>query len=308
VERKLADPPVKSSPDNDIVDNPSKESKGDSKRKPKGRVKKVNEYNKSPKRIVAQIPVAKIPYIPYRVSFEGIIRSTKDLLYNTPVVNVQSMKNNQSYIDSKRVGAAFFNKYYNRLSISTIVSTKKINGKTFRTKKNPDITATKIQNKKLFEFFSGFGAKKYFNSSDITKDENKINIPDIESMPYFYFRSFIKKFDKNDIILRKLFEISSLCFASIYKVANDAKPNKPKTTNDVLVLEDIDVSTDTDKSKPITTIQSLLVNTGIYRKLKTISKSVQAAFPNLGFHNNLVRLALGQFLRHPLNPLPMMKW
>ena len=37
-------------------------------------------------------------------------------------------------------------------------------------------------------------------------------------------------------------------------------------------------------------------------------KSVQAAFPNLGFHNNLVRLAWGQFLRHPLNPLPMMKW
>jgi hypothetical protein len=99
-------------------------------------------------------------------------------------------------------------------------------------------------------------------------------------MPYFYFRSFIKKFDKNDIILRKLFEISSLCFASIYKVANDAtsEQNKSNTTNDVLVLEDIDVSTDHDKSKPITTIQSLLVNTGIYRKLKTISKSVQAAF------------------------------
>jgi hypothetical protein len=37
-------------------------------------------------------------------------------------------------------------------------------------------------------------------------------------------------------------------------------------------------------------------------------KSVQVAFPNLGFHNNLVRLAWGQFLRHPLNPLPMMKW
>jgi hypothetical protein len=37
-------------------------------------------------------------------------------------------------------------------------------------------------------------------------------------------------------------------------------------------------------------------------------KSVQAAFANLGFHNNLVRLAWGQFLRHPLNPLPIMKW
>jgi hypothetical protein len=37
-------------------------------------------------------------------------------------------------------------------------------------------------------------------------------------------------------------------------------------------------------------------------------KSVQAEFPNLGFHKNLVRLAWGQFMRHPLNPLPMMKW
>lgn len=31
-------------------------------------------------------------------------------------------------------------------------------------------------------------------------------------------------------------------------------------------------------------------------------------FPNLGFHKNLIKLAKAEFMRHPLNPLPMMKW
>jgi len=37
-------------------------------------------------------------------------------------------------------------------------------------------------------------------------------------------------------------------------------------------------------------------------------REVQSAFANLGFHNNLMRLAWGEFKRHPFNPLPMMKW
>ena len=37
-------------------------------------------------------------------------------------------------------------------------------------------------------------------------------------------------------------------------------------------------------------------------------KAVQSAFANLGFHNNLIRLAWGEFKRCPFNPLPMMKW
>lgn len=37
-------------------------------------------------------------------------------------------------------------------------------------------------------------------------------------------------------------------------------------------------------------------------------KAVQHAFPNLGFHQNLMRLAWKEFKRHPLNPLPMMRW
>ncbi len=36
-------------------------------------------------------------------------------------------------------------------------------------------------------------------------------------------------------------------------------------------------------------------------------RTVQAAFPNLGFHKSLVRLAKLQFKRNPLNPLPMLK-
>jgi HD domain len=37
-------------------------------------------------------------------------------------------------------------------------------------------------------------------------------------------------------------------------------------------------------------------------------KAVQSVFANLGFHKNLMRLAWAEFKRHPLNPLPMMKW
>jgi hypothetical protein len=37
-------------------------------------------------------------------------------------------------------------------------------------------------------------------------------------------------------------------------------------------------------------------------------KEVKAAFPNLGFHNNLIRITCKEFWNRPLNPLPMMKW
>jgi len=35
---------------------------------------------------------------------------------------------------------------------------------------------------------------------------------------------------------------------------------------------------------------------------------VKAQYPNAGFHKALVRMALAWFVRHPLNPAPMMKW
>jgi hypothetical protein len=41
---------------------------------------------------------------------------------------------------------------------------------------------------------------------------------------------------------------------------------------------------------------------------KTYIKSVKARFPNAGFHKQLVRRAGGWFCRHPLNPLPVLKW
>ncbi len=37
-------------------------------------------------------------------------------------------------------------------------------------------------------------------------------------------------------------------------------------------------------------------------------KEVKQHFPNEGFHKNLVKLASAWFIRHPLNPAPMMKW
>ena len=37
-------------------------------------------------------------------------------------------------------------------------------------------------------------------------------------------------------------------------------------------------------------------------------RDVKKAFPNLGFHRNLLRLTMKQLRYHPLNPIPMMKW
>lgn len=37
-------------------------------------------------------------------------------------------------------------------------------------------------------------------------------------------------------------------------------------------------------------------------------RSMKAEIPNAGFHKTLVRLASRWFIRHPLNPAPMMKW
>ena len=37
-------------------------------------------------------------------------------------------------------------------------------------------------------------------------------------------------------------------------------------------------------------------------------QSVKAAFPNAGFHARLVSLAANRFLKHPLRPLPMVRW
>ena len=41
---------------------------------------------------------------------------------------------------------------------------------------------------------------------------------------------------------------------------------------------------------------------------KQVIKEVQDAFPNLGFHNNLIRLATKEMFVFHRNPLPMMKW
>jgi hypothetical protein len=37
-------------------------------------------------------------------------------------------------------------------------------------------------------------------------------------------------------------------------------------------------------------------------------KRVKSRFPDAGFHKRLVQLELGWFSRHPLNPLPVLKW
>ncbi|MES9930145.1 MAG: hypothetical protein ABW158_18695 [Candidatus Thiodiazotropha sp. 6PDIVS] len=41
---------------------------------------------------------------------------------------------------------------------------------------------------------------------------------------------------------------------------------------------------------------------------KSYIDQVKAVFPNEGFHKSLVKRAGKWFLKHPLNPLPMMKW
>jgi len=45
-----------------------------------------------------------------------------------------------------------------------------------------------------------------------------------------------------------------------------------------------------------------------FRLNRSLIRQVSGRFPNLGFHRNLLRLAVRRFLKHPLNPLPMMKW
>ena len=44
---------------------------------------------------------------------------------------------------------------------------------------------------------------------------------------------------------------------------------------------------------------------GLPRK---VIASVAAKWPNAGFHRRLVQLTMDQFWKHPLNPLPMVKW
>ena len=41
---------------------------------------------------------------------------------------------------------------------------------------------------------------------------------------------------------------------------------------------------------------------------KDYVKSVKKQFPNAGFHKRLVKLAGGWICRHPLNPIPVLKW
>jgi len=41
---------------------------------------------------------------------------------------------------------------------------------------------------------------------------------------------------------------------------------------------------------------------------KAFIKDVKRQFPNAGFHKKLVKLAGKWFCRHPLNPLPVLKW
>jgi len=36
--------------------------------------------------------------------------------------------------------------------------------------------------------------------------------------------------------------------------------------------------------------------------------AVATTWPNAGFHRRLVQLTVDQFWKHPLNPLPMVKW
>ena len=42
--------------------------------------------------------------------------------------------------------------------------------------------------------------------------------------------------------------------------------------------------------------------------LKNDVQDVLDKFPNLGFHKKLIKLAKAEFIKHPLNPMPMMKW
>lgn len=48
-----------------------------------------------------------------------------------------------------------------------------------------------------------------------------------------------------------------------------------------------------------------LVTSGLSR---AYIREVKAQYPNAGFHKALVHMACSWFVRHPLNPAPMMKW
>jgi hypothetical protein len=41
---------------------------------------------------------------------------------------------------------------------------------------------------------------------------------------------------------------------------------------------------------------------------RTFIAAVAATWPNAGFHRRLVALTIDRFLKHPLSPLPMVKW
>jgi len=41
---------------------------------------------------------------------------------------------------------------------------------------------------------------------------------------------------------------------------------------------------------------------------RTFVAAVAATWPNAGFHRRLVELTIDRWLKHPLNPLPMVKW
>jgi hypothetical protein len=41
---------------------------------------------------------------------------------------------------------------------------------------------------------------------------------------------------------------------------------------------------------------------------RTLIADVAAAWPSAGFHRRLVQLTLDRFWKHPLTPLPMVKW
>jgi HD domain len=41
---------------------------------------------------------------------------------------------------------------------------------------------------------------------------------------------------------------------------------------------------------------------------RTFIAAVDAAWPNAGFHRRLAQLTIDRFLKHPLTPLPMVKW
>ena len=41
---------------------------------------------------------------------------------------------------------------------------------------------------------------------------------------------------------------------------------------------------------------------------RTFIAAVEAAWPNAGFHRRLVQLTIDRLLKHPITPLPMVKW